>query len=147
MDRCTGRHCRPVLQLPTGQSCSLQTLVFMDDPGAHGKNRGKQSKTTERGKANLNGARTCEGQWAWQAKRSRQTQPAEQSHCRRTQPADPPSGTGLITNGHRWPASQQTTAADDDVGLSLAVQCRQVGGVQWYSGRRAQTYLTCPYPT
>jgi len=50
------------------------------------------------------------------------TQPAEQSHCRRTQPADPPSGTGLITNGHRWPASQQTTAADDDVGLSLAVQ-------------------------
>ena len=45
-------------------------------------------------------------------------------HCRQTQPADSPPGTGLITNGHRWPASQQTTAADDDVGLSLAVQCR-----------------------
>ena len=46
MDRRTGRLCRPVLQLPTGQSRSLQTvgsiLAHME------MNRG-QSKTTERG--------------------------------------------------------------------------------------------------
>ena len=45
-----GRHCRPVLQLPTGQSCSLQTWCYDDDdPGAHGHERGKQ-KQNERGK-------------------------------------------------------------------------------------------------
>ena len=47
MDRCTGRHCRPVLQLPTGQFRNLQTagpdklLALTDDPGAHGMERGK----------------------------------------------------------------------------------------------------------
>ena len=64
MDRCTGRHCRPELQLPTGQSCSLQTagpnklLALTDDPGAHGHERGQRSKN-ERGKAQskLNGGK------------------------------------------------------------------------------------------
>ena len=60
MDRCTGRHCRPVLQLPTGQSCSLQTCWFEDkllaltDPGAHGNEQGKQTE------ANLNGGKQTE---------------------------------------------------------------------------------------
>ena len=60
MDRCTGRHCRPVLQLPTGQSCSSQTagpdklLALNDDPGAHGNEQGKQMKW---GQSKLNGGK------------------------------------------------------------------------------------------
>ena len=64
MDRCTGRHCRPVLQLPTGQSRSLQTAgpnkllaLTDDDPGAHGNEQGASKeakmdggKQNERGK-------------------------------------------------------------------------------------------------
>ena len=59
MDRCTGRHCRPVLQLPTGQSCSLQTvgtddkLLALKPILAHmAMNKGKRSKM-EWGKAKL----------------------------------------------------------------------------------------------
>ena len=45
MDRCTGRHCRPVLQLPTGQSRSLQTAGPNTTILAHMEmNRGKRSK-------------------------------------------------------------------------------------------------------
>ena len=50
MDRCTGRHCRPVLQLPTGQSVACKLLALSenkppallhdDDPGAHGNEQG-----------------------------------------------------------------------------------------------------------
>ena len=56
MDRCTGRHCRPVLQLPTGQSCSLQTagpdnklLALTDDPGAHGNEQMANEAKLDRG--------------------------------------------------------------------------------------------------
>ena len=39
-------------------------------------------------------------------------------HCRRTQPADSPPGTGLKTNGHQMAGlAAKTTAADDEVGL------------------------------
>ena len=63
MNRRTGRLCRPVLQLPTGQSCSLQTCWF--DPGAHGMNRG-QSK--------MNGGKNVEkGSGHGMAKASRHT--------------------------------------------------------------------------
>ena len=107
--RRTGRHCRPVLQLPTGQSSSLQTCCTTrrqtDDPGAHGMNRGKQSK--------MNGASKLErGQMmrtvGMAGKEWQQAHSPQNRHCRRTQPADSPPGTGLKTNGHRWPASQQT---------------------------------------
>ena len=58
MDRCTGRHCRPVLQLPTGQFVARKLLALTDkqtagpangdDPGAHGNERGcKQTKQNE----------------------------------------------------------------------------------------------------
>ena len=79
----------------------------------------------------------------------RYTQPAELGRCRRTQPADDPTGTGL----------EETTAADDsadtglaakqpadEVGRPLAVQCRLVEGVRWCwpLRRRARTYLRSP---
>ena len=46
------------------------------------------------------------------AKVGRQTQPAEQGRCRQTQPADDPTGTGLV----------ETTAADDPAGTGLAAK-------------------------
>ena len=36
---------------------------------------------------------------------------------RQTQPADSPSGTGLITNGHQLAGLAAKTTAADDVGL------------------------------
>ena len=48
-------------------------------------------------------------QWTWHgmAKASRHTKPAEQGRCRRTQPVDHPTGTGLEeTTASSWPASQ-----------------------------------------
>ena len=118
MDRCTGRHCRPVLQLPTGQSSSLQTcwyieqliLAHMEWNGASKMNRTGASKlervqTDEKGSGN--GRQRQAGTQPAEQNHCRQTQPAEQGNCRRTQPADSPSGTGLKTNGHSWPALQQ----------------------------------------
>ena len=61
MDRCTGRHCRPVLQLPTGQSVAGKLLALSDnklqallndDPGAHGHEQGASNKMNWTGKAN-----------------------------------------------------------------------------------------------
>ena len=64
----------------------------------------------------------------WQAKHSLLNR-----HCRQTQPADSPPGTGLETDGPQiagLAANTTTAAADVGVGLSLAVQVR--GGVQGY---------------
>ena len=49
---------------------------------------------------------------AWHGKGGRQAKPAEQGRCRRTQPADDPTGTGL----------EETTAADDPTGTGLAAK-------------------------
>ena len=68
-------------------------------------------------------------------KAGRQTKPAEQQlqadtagrtrHCRQTQPADSPPGTGLKeTNGPQLAGLAAKTTAAGDVGLPLAVQCR-----------------------
>ena len=99
------------------------------DPGAHGNEQGGQSKI-ERGK------NVEEGSGHGMARASRHTQPAEEGRCRRTQPADDPTGTGL----------EETTATD--VGRSHAVQCRLVEGVRWCwpLRRRAQTYLPVSLP-
>ena len=79
-NRHTGRHCRPVLQLPTGQSCSLQTCWSQndDDPGAHGNDRGKHNE--------LNGAKQLDGGkllravgMAGKVGTAGKTQPAEQA--------------------------------------------------------------------
>ena len=129
MDRCTGRHCRPVLQLPTGQFCSWQTAGpnkllnnRHDDPGAHGNETGANDKREMKlnGAKQLNGGKNVdEGQWVWQAKGGRQTKACRTGHCRRTQPADSSHGTGLKTNDHSWPALQQKQPLPDyEVGLS-----------------------------
>ena len=83
MDRCTGRHCRPVLQLPTGQFCSLQTAGpnTSNDPGAHGRNRWKANKANEWGQSKLNGGKNVEkgsghGRQSWQQANKK---PAEQA--------------------------------------------------------------------
>ena len=142
--RRTGRHCRPVLQLPTGQSCSLQTCCYNDvDPGAHGMKQGKANKMNW-SKANLNGGKMLMRAVGmagkeWQANKK----PAKQGNCRRTQPADSPSGSGIKTNGHRWPASQRKQQLPQSWPASRrAVQVS--GGVQWcwQPGRRVQTCLT-----
>ena len=106
-NRRTGRHCRPVLQLPTGQS--LQQTC--DDPGAHGMNRG-QSKMNRTGQT----MRRAVGM-AWQRRagtHSLQNKAAAGEQSRRTIcPAQ---------------ASQKQQPA---VGRPLAVQCRLVEGVLW----------------
>ena len=84
------------------------------------------------------------------ARASRHTQPAEQGRCRRTQPADNPTGTGLEET--QQPAvgrPRSKTTAADDVGQPLAVQCRLVEGVRWcWPLRKAGSDLpTCLPPT
>ena len=70
--------------------------------------------------------------------------------CRRTQPADDLTGTGLEAQPqtiHRYRLRSKTTATD--VGRPLAVKCRLVEGVRWCwpLKRRARTYPTCLPPT
>jgi len=48
-----------------------------------------------------------DGQWAWQAKWQAGKQNLLNRYCRRTQPVDSPSGTGLKQTAHSWPALQQ----------------------------------------
>ena len=104
MDRCTGRHCRPVLQLPTGQFSQLANcwnnklatiLAHMDMNGAMKQNEMDGGKATER------------GQMMRAVGMAGKTQPAEQQ-LQATQPADAPSGTGLEETTSRWPVSQQS---------------------------------------
>ena len=80
------------------------------DPGAHGMNR-VQAKHKQNGmdggKQNERGKQNVEGQWAWQAKWQAGKQNLLNRYCRRTQPVDSPSGTGLKQTAHSWPALQQ----------------------------------------
>ena len=89
---------------------------FRDDPGAHGNEQGAGKIRTERGLVNV-------GSRHGMAKVDRQTKPAEQGHCRQTQPAD-------------------------EVGRPLTMQCRLVEGVRWCwpLGRWARTYLPVSLP-
>ena len=59
-------------------------------------------------------------------KKWQQAHSPQNKHCRQTQPADSPPGTGLKqTNGPQLAGfAAKTTAAADDVGFSLAVQVR-----------------------
>ena len=102
------------------------------------------------GPSKMNGGKNVEGSGHGMAKASRHTKPAEQAtaggHSRQMVC---PAQASTKTTTSSWPASQQTTAADD-VGRPLAVQCRLVEGVRWCwpLRRRAQTYLpTCLPPT
>ena len=125
MDRCTGRHCRPVLQLPTGQFCSLQTagpnklLALTDDPGAYGMTDGKQTKRTGRGQSKLERGQMMRAV-GMAGKEWTGTQPAVQGtagkHSRRTLR---PAQASKQMNGPQLAGfAAKTTAAADDVGLS-----------------------------
>ena len=103
----------PPLQARVAAANRTVLTTSNDDPDAHGNEQG--AKQHGRGLVNVE-----EGSghgMAWQRVNSRQTKPAEQGRCRRTQPADNPTGTGL--EGTQQPA----------VGRPLAVQCRLVEGV------------------
>ena len=123
MDRCTGRHCRPVLQLPTGQSCSLQTVgLTQDDPGAHGNEQMAKQNEIERGQEHVKGSGHGR-QSGRQPKR-----PAEQSTAgkhsllnkatagRHSQRILRPAQASQQT-ASSWPALQQTQQLPDDVVL------------------------------
>ena len=155
MYRCTGRHCRPVLQLPTGQFVAYKLLALTHgDPGAHGRNRGKRSKMNgakwNGGKANLNGGKLLRravgmAGKVWQANKSLQNKATAGGHSRRTLR---PAQASKHTNGPQLAGlAAKTQQLPDDVVLP-SVQLGG-GGVQrcWHSGRRVQTYLHCPYPT
>ena len=72
MDRRTGRHCRPVLQLPTGQSRSLHTCWFVINL------RRSWRTWNEQGQSKMNGGKLLRRAvgMAWQRRAG--TQPAEQ---------------------------------------------------------------------
>ena len=118
-NRRTGRLCRPVLQLPTGQSCSLQTV------GSNNSSRRSWRTWNEQGsnKASERGQEHVKGSGDGMAKASRHTA-CRTGHCRQTQPADSPPGTGLKINSQQLAGLAAKTTAADDVGLLLVVQCR-----------------------
>ena len=147
MDRCTGRHCRPVLQLPTGQSCSLQTvgtednLLALKPILAHmAMNRSKRSKmewgqsTNARGQANLNGGKMLmravgmAGK-GWQA-HSPQNKATAGGHSQRILR---PAQASKQQTAHRWPASQRnnsrrpTSACLSPCSAGRWGECKDVG--------------------
>ena len=96
-----------------------------------------------------NGGKQREGQWAWHGKGDTAgKQPAEQGHCRRTQPADNLPGTGLKkTTASRWPASQKNNSRRQSwLASRRAVQVDGGSAVVLALRRRAQTYLTVRLP-
>ena len=126
MNRRTGRHCRPVLKLPTGQFNN-----FRDDPGAHGMNRG-QTKMNRTGQELM---RRAVGM-AWQRRAG--TQPAEQAtaggHSRRTlRPAQaskqqPAVGRPCSKNNscrRCWPASRRPVQVAG--GSTVVLAARKAG--------------------
>ena len=136
MDRCTGRHCRPVLQLPTGQSCSWQTagpdklLALTDgDPGAHGNEQGasKQSELDGGNEAKLErGQDVDEGSGHGRQRVAGKTQPAEQGtagrHSQRTLRPAQASKNKRPTVGRPCSKQQQPQMS------SLPCRTVQVGG-------------------
>ena len=90
------------------------------------------------GQSKMNGGKNVEeGSGHGMAKASRHTQPAEQGRCRRTQPADDPTGTGLKAqlqtirpiqasqqnNSHRCrPASRRAVQVGGGSAVVLATQ-------------------------
>ena len=136
--RCTGCHCRPMLQLPTGQSLQRERRRSWRTWTEQG------AKQNERGKL----MRRAVGK-AWQRRAGTQSplnKAAAGEHSRQMvcpaqalKQQQPPAGR---------PRSKTTAA--DDVGRPLAVQCRLMEGVRWCwpLRRRAQTYrIVCLPPT
>ena len=78
---------------------------------------------------------------------SRQTKSPQNRHCRQTQPADSPPGTGLETNSQQMAGlAARTTAADDD-GWPLAVQVSGGSAVVLAAMKAGADLPTAPTPT
>ena len=69
------------------------------------------------GRSKTNGGKMLMGSGYGRQKMAAGTQPAEQNHCRRTQPADSPPGTGLEANGPQLAGFAAKTQLPDDIGL------------------------------
>ena len=91
------------------------------------------AKQTERGQANeaneMDGAKQNERgkmmRAVGMAGKIWQANSPQNKHCRQTQPADAPSGTGLKTNGHQMTGlAAKPQQLYTNVGLLLSVQCR-----------------------
>ena len=118
-NRRTGRLCRPVLQLPTGQSCSLQTVGSCRSWRTWNEQGQKQNEQT--GATVEEGSGHGKGEMA-AGKQSPQNKAAAGEHSRQM---ICPAQASKKQN------SQQTLAdlaakqqLPDDVGRPLAVQCR-----------------------
>ena len=140
--RRTGRHCRPVLQLPTGQSCSLQQTC--DDPGAHGLNRGKQSKLNgakqlERGQTDEQGSGHGKGEQAHSPlNKALQADTAGGLSAQHRPQRNNQQMAGLAANNNRrqsWPASRRAVQVDG--GSAVVLAARKAGA----------DLPTCLYPT
>ena len=138
MNRRTGRHCRPVLQLPTGQSVQL--------PRRSWRTWNEQGQS----KMNRTGARTLMRAvgMAWQRRAGTQSPQDTAAAGKHSRQMICPAQASMKQQPAVGRPRSKTTAADD-VGRPLAVQCRLVEGVRWCwpLGRRAQTYSTCLPPT
>ena len=128
-------------------ACKHVDLYNDEDPGAHGNEQGQRSKMNRTGKSKLERGQMMRAV-GMAGKGWQQAHSPQNSHCRRTQPADSPPGTGLKNQQPPDGRPRSETTAADNVGRPLAVQCRLMGGVQWcwHSGRRAQTYLAVSTP-
>ena len=128
-------------------------LAHMDEQGQ------TEAKKNERGKQ-LNGGKNLRWAVGMAGKDgSRQTQSLLNRYCRRTQPVDSPSGTGLKTTASSWPALQQKQQLPTMLaGLSpcSAGEWREYGGAGSQESGCRPTYTVptppiafachCPYP-
>ena len=73
----------------------------------------------------------------------RQTKPAEQNHCRRTQPADSPLGTGLKTHGPQMAGLAAKTQPQMTSASRRAGKWGECDGTQ--KGGLRPTYLYLPH--
>ena len=88
-NRRTGRLCRPVLQLPTGQFSQLANMLVRSWRTWNEEGANKMNRT---------GARTCEGQWGWHGK-------GEQAHSLQNKALQADTAGGLSAR-HRPPNKQ-----------------------------------------
>ena len=130
LTRCTGRHCRPVLQLPTGQSCSWQTagpnkLLALTRRSWRTWTWNRWQSTMKQ----MNGAKQTErGQDVDEGSGHGRQRVKAGKHSPQNKALQADSASGLSVRhrpqntrtAHSWPALQQTTAAD--VIRTLAVQ-------------------------
>ena len=82
------------------------------------KEQGQQSKMTGRGQMLRRAVGMAGKEW-------QQAHSPQNRHCRRTQPADSPPGTGLKQTASSWPASR--LAVQGDGGSAVVLAARKAG--------------------